>query len=426
MSGRFSKHGLIAATGAVASLLIASAPALGAERFAEPGGNGPAATCPQADPCDIQTAVEGAAVIDGDLITLAPGTYPIATDTVAPSDAVTIRGVPGQPRPLIVAGTFYAVDLTIPGTVLRHVAIEQGPGVGSALRAYVGTVEDVIAHSDSPFEACLIQRTTVRDTVCWNSRSAGGVAIGGQLNSGSATTTLRNVTAFSLQAPAIALNSSGGAAITINATNVIAYGFPSDISVAADGSGSAATVIADHSNYLFENESSTNNGTPFITNPGTNNNQTSAPRFVDSGHGDFHQLPDSPTINAGSASPGLGSLDIDGEARFQGIAPDIGADEFTEAAPGDTTPPETTILSGPRRKVKTRKRRVRVSFQFVADDPSASFECSLDARPFTACSSAFVRRVKKGRHSFEVRAFDAAGNVEPDPAGQRWRVKRRR
>ncbi len=422
MPSRVNKA-LILATAATLVALAGVAPALAADRFAEPGGNGPAVTCPQADPCDIQTAVEGGAVSNGDVITLLPGTYPIATDTVQPTDAVTIQGLAGQPRPLIVAGTSYAIWLDVPGSVLRRVAIEQGPGVGSALVAGAGTVESVVAHSDSPFEACHVAQVTIRDSVCWN--SGGGDAIFGQATGGSLTTTLRNVTAFGQSAPAIRLTSGSGS-ITVNATNLIAYGAPVDIRASASGTGNAATVIADHSNYLFEDEVGTSNGTAFITNPGTNQNQTSAPLFGNASGGDFHQLAGSPTINAGSAAAGLGSSDIDGEARFQGPAPDIGADEFTEAGAGDTTAPETTILSGPRRRVKTRKRRIRATFRFVADDPSASFECALDGATYASCASPFTKRVRRGRHSFEVRGFDATGNLEPQPASESWRVKRKR
>lgn len=215
----------------------------------------------------------------------------------------------------------------VPGIVLRHVAIEQGPGVGSALFAAAGTVEDVVAHSDSPFEACRILETTIRDSVCWD--SGAGYAIHGEIvGGGSATSTLRNVTAFGQGGPPIRVASAAGS-ITVNATNLIAYGAPVDIRAEATGTGNTATVIADHSNYLYEDEVGNSNGTAFITNPGTNQNQTAAPLFVNASGGDFHQLAGSPTINAGSAAAGLGSADIDGEARLQGPAPDIGADEFS-------------------------------------------------------------------------------------------------
>lgn len=56
------------------------------------------------------------------------------------------------------------------------------------------------------------------------------------------------------------------------------------------------------------------------------------PMFVDPLNGDYHLSPNSPMINAGSNSaPSLPLYDFEGEARVQGPAVDIGADEFTPA-----------------------------------------------------------------------------------------------
>ncbi len=417
-----ANKGLILAAAATLLALAGAAPALAADRYAEPGGNGPAASCPQADPCGIQAAIENAAVGNGDVITILPGTYPLANDAIEVADAVTIRGLPGGARPLLVVGTNYGFRFYVPGITLRYVAIEQGPGVGSALEVGGGVVDNVIAHSNSSFEACKIYDTTITDSICWN--SGAGYAIYGNAIPGTGTNTFRNVTAYAQNAPAIFLSSYSGS-ITINAANLIAYGFPVDIRAEADGNANAATVVTDHSNYLYEDEVATNGGTPFVTNPGANDNQTAAPQFVNAAAGNFHQAAGSPTINAGSAAPGLGSIDIDGEARLQGPAPDIGADEFTEAT-GDTTAPETTITSGPRRRVRTNRRRARVTFEFVADDPSASFDCTLDGIGYPSCTSPFTARVRRGRHNFEVQAFDATGNFDALPASQSWRVRRRR
>jgi hypothetical protein len=34
--------------------------------------------------------------------------------------------------------------------------------------------------------------------------------------------------------------------------------------------------------------------------------------------------------------------------------------------------------------------------------------------------------VKKGKHTFEVRAVDAAGNVDPTPASDTWKRKKKK
>src|SRR5690606_878130 len=57
----------------------------------------------------------------------------------------------------------------------------------------------------------------------------------------------------------------------------------------------------------------------FVRAPGANG---------DGDDGDLHLQPSSPCVNAGSASaPSLPGFDMDGHARSQGGAPDIGADE---------------------------------------------------------------------------------------------------
>jgi hypothetical protein len=83
-------------------------------------------------------------------------------------------------------------------------------------------------------------------------------------------------------------------------------------------------------------------------------------------------------------------------------------------------------MTAPRRRVKTRKRRIRATFRFISDDPAAVFECTLDGVGYPGCTSPFRKRVRRGRHRFEVRATDAAGNVEPEGDLMRWRVKRKR
>jgi len=92
----------------------------------------------------------------------------------------------------------------------------------------------------------------------------------------------------------------------------------------------------------------------------------------------------------------------------------------------DTTAPDTTISSGPKRKVKTKRRKAKARFRFGADDPEAQLECSLDDEPFASCSSPVTEKVKKGRHTFDVRGIDALGNVEVSPATHEWKVKRKR
>jgi len=92
------------------------------------------------------------------------------------------------------------------------------------------------------------------------------------------------------------------------------------------------------------------------------------------------------------------------------------------AAAADTTPPDTQITDGP--KSKTKKKTA--TFEFTSTEPGSTFECKLDDGQFQPCTSPHDVKAKKGKHTFEVRARDAAGNVDPTPAEQSWTVKKKK
>jgi hypothetical protein len=62
-----------------------------------------------------------------------------------------------------------------------------------------------------------------------------------------------------------------------------------------------------------------------------------------------------------------------------------------------------------------------VRFEFTSSENASKFECKLDRKPFRSCSSPFRKKVKVGRHKFQVRAIDAAGNVDGSPARVRFK-----
>jgi hypothetical protein len=94
----------------------------------------------------------------------------------------------------------------------------------------------------------------------------------------------------------------------------------------------------------------------------------------------------------------------------------------------DLTAPDARLLVGPKKRVRTRKRRVPVIFRFNSDDSAASFECKLDKGAYSPCTSPKRYRIRATdhfkKHSFSVRARDAAGNVDPTPATRTFKVKR--
>jgi DNA-binding beta-propeller fold protein YncE len=105
---------------------------------------------------------------------------------------------------------------------------------------------------------------------------------------------------------------------------------------------------------------------------------------------------------------------------------DPGAGGGGAGAAADTAPPDTQIGDGPKAKVKTKKRKKKATLEFSSTEAGSTFECSLDGGAFEPCTSPHTEKVKKGKHSFEVRARDAAGNVDPTPASYDWKVKRKK
>jgi hypothetical protein len=92
---------------------------------------------------------------------------------------------------------------------------------------------------------------------------------------------------------------------------------------------------------------------------------------------------------------------------------------ISTAPPPDTTPPETTIGSGPSGSVSSTS----ASFTFSSSESGSTFECKLDAGNFTTCTSPRnLTGLSNGSHTFSVRARDAAGNVDATPATRTWSV----
>lgn len=82
----------------------------------------------------------------------------------------------------------------------------------------------------------------------------------------------------------------------------------------------------------------------------------------------------------------------------------------------DTTPPDTTIGSGP----SDPSNDANPTFTFSSTEAGSTFRCSLDASPFVACTSPRTVNVGNGVHTFQVAALDAGGNADPTPASFTW------
>ena len=87
----------------------------------------------------------------------------------------------------------------------------------------------------------------------------------------------------------------------------------------------------------------------------------------------------------------------------------------------DTTPPDTTISAHP----PNPNFSTAASFSFICNESSCIFECNLDSAGWSGCSSPQnYCGLSGGSHTFEVRAIDAAGNVDSTPASFSWGIVR--
>jgi hypothetical protein len=88
---------------------------------------------------------------------------------------------------------------------------------------------------------------------------------------------------------------------------------------------------------------------------------------------------------------------------------------------GDTDPPQTSFTVRPLQQTTDRTP----TFRFRSDEPGSRFQCSLDGGRFRSCSSPFTTaRLARGLHVLRVRARDRAGNRDPTPARDTFRVIR--
>jgi streptogramin lyase len=126
------------------------------------------------------------------------------------------------------------------------------------------------------------------------------------------------------------------------------------------------------------------------------------------------------------------SMEIPGEtyevARISGLEPP--AKPTTTNTPKPVRP-DTRIDKGPKKKVKTKRKRASVKFRFSSTTAGATFECALVRKAkkgkktpkpkFKSCKSPKKLKLRPGRYRFSVRAV-SGGLVDPTPATSSFRV----
>ena len=107
------------------------------------------------------------------------------------------------------------------------------------------------------------------------------------------------------------------------------------------------------------------------------------------------------------------------------LGPLVGVTDFSSWSGGengiiDTAAPNTTIDSNPTNPSNSAD----AAFTFSGIDSVLAiggFQCKLDGGAFAACTSPQnYTGLSQGSHTFEVRAVDTAGNVDPTPATFTW------
>lgn len=85
----------------------------------------------------------------------------------------------------------------------------------------------------------------------------------------------------------------------------------------------------------------------------------------------------------------------------------------------DATPPDTTLTGGPVAPTAATS----ASFGLGSTEAGSSFECRLDGGAWGACTPPkSYSGLASGSHTFDARAIDLAGNVDPSPATRTWTI----
>jgi hypothetical protein len=126
------------------------------------------------------------------------------------------------------------------------------------------------------------------------------------------------------------------------------------------------------------------------------------------------------TANYTPVAPGSSSLDVEAFTANSPVGVCFRADDasITHGPPPDTTPPDTTIDSGPAGSVTDTS----ATFSFSSTEPG-TFQCSLDGAAFASCTSpTSYSGLAATSHTFQVAAVDESLNVDASPAERTWTV----
>jgi hypothetical protein len=229
---------------------------------------------------------------------------------------------------IVGSATPYTVVATNPDNRLAYLDLSNtGTGAYGVLCATGGSLARIRATAIGDFATGILAAANcaVRDSVAVASgmNATALSATGSPVTT--STATARNVTAFATgsgsKAAFAACFACFGASTKLDLKNAIANGAGADLETASSGA-----IVVSNSNF----DKTVPNPPGSITDAG--GNQAAPPQFVDAVNGDYREGAGSPTIDAGAVDQ-LGALDLGGNPRILGVAPDIGAYEFVPPAP---------------------------------------------------------------------------------------------
>ena len=123
--------------------------------------------------------------------------------------------------------------------------------------------------------------------------------------------------------------------------------------------------------------------------------------------------------DGGSLVPGLAEGDHNFSVRAYDAALNVDPTPAIYGWTIDTTAPTSSLTSTPLNPDNSTD----ASFEFSCNESSCTFECNLDSSGWQTCTSPVsYGSLLEGSHNFQVRATDAAGNVETTPVSYNWAI----
>jgi hypothetical protein len=379
------------------AILIGADGAQAAQRYASPSGTGE--TCSQTTPCSLFEAIGKAK--SNDEVIVGAGTYPLgATSITAPPAAtgLNIHGDLGGPMPKLVATIGQAViELGQTGDRLGYLEIVnsgvRAVGVGCGDNALVDRVKIAVTGEGS---FGVEQRNTcaVRDSAL---QAEGKEAVALYSAGVDDTAVARNLTALASGEGSTGVSSNffgifSAEPHTVDLKNTIARGTGADLAAhffflfippfPVEGSGN---IDVSNSNFVVAKQD------PPATVVTGGGNQSAPPLFVNAAAGDYREAPGSPTIDAGVVDQ-LGALDLAGNPRTLGSAPDIGAYEFV--------PPPVAAAGGVRslsikpKRFRAFKKGGPVAAAILKSKPPVGTEVTFTMSGGRAAEFSVARRVR--------------------------------